>query len=38
MDAIFKAYDGERRAILLLNLLTKMTEATFGLNWIKKAS
>lgn len=38
MDAIFKAYDGEKRAILLLNLLTKMTEANFGLNWIKKAS
>ena len=38
MDAIFKTYDGEKRAILLLNLLTKMTEATFGLNWIKKAS
>jgi transcriptional antiterminator RfaH len=38
MDAIFKTYDGENRAILLLNLLTKMTEAKFGLNWIKKAS
>ena len=38
MDAIFKTYDGEKRAILLLTLLTKMTEATFGLNWIKKAS
>lgn len=38
MDAIFKTYDGEKRAILLLNLLTKMTEAKFGLNWIKKAS
>lgn len=38
MDAIFKTYDGEKRAILLLNLLTKMTEANFGLNWIKKAS
>jgi transcriptional antiterminator RfaH len=38
MDAIFKAYDGEKRAILLLNLLTKMTEAKFGLGWIKKAS
>jgi UDP-N-acetyl-D-galactosamine dehydrogenase len=32
MDAIFKTYDGEKRAILLLNLLTKMTEAKFGLN------
>jgi transcriptional antiterminator RfaH len=38
MEAIFKTYDGEKRAILLLNLLTKMTKATFGLNWIKKAS
>jgi transcriptional antiterminator RfaH len=38
MEAIFKTYDGERRAILLLNLLAKMTEAKFGLNWIKKAS
>lgn len=38
MEAIFKTYDGEKRAILLLNLLTKMTEAKFGLNWIKKAS
>lgn len=38
MDAIFKTYDGEKRAILLLNLLTKITEATFDLNWIKKAS
>jgi transcriptional antiterminator RfaH len=38
MDVIFKTYDGEKRAILLLNLLTKMTEANFGLNWIKKAS
>ena len=38
MDAIFKTYDGEKRAILLLNLLTKITEAKFGLNWIKKAS
>jgi transcriptional antiterminator RfaH len=37
MDAIFKTYDGEKRAILLLNLLTKLTEAKFGLNWIKKA-
>jgi transcriptional antiterminator RfaH len=37
-DAIFKTYDGEKRAILLLNLLTKMTEAKFGLNWIKKVS
>jgi transcriptional antiterminator RfaH len=37
-DAIFKTYDGEKRAVLLLNLLTKMTEAKFGLNWIKKAS
>jgi transcriptional antiterminator RfaH len=36
-DAIFKTYDGEKRAVLLLNLLTKMTEAKFGLNWIKKA-
>ncbi len=38
MDAIFKTYDGEKRAILLLNLLTKMTQAKFGLSWIKKAS
>lgn len=38
MEAIFKTYDGEKRTILLLNLLTKMTEAKFGLNWIKKAS
>jgi transcription antitermination factor NusG len=37
-EAIFKTYDGEKRAVLLLNLLTKMTEAKFGLNWIKKAS
>jgi transcriptional antiterminator RfaH len=37
-DAIFKTYDGEKRAILLLNLLSNMTEAKFGLNWIKKAS
>jgi transcriptional antiterminator RfaH len=37
-DAIFKTYDGEKRAVLLLNLLTKKTEAKFGLNWIKKAS
>ena len=37
-DAIFQTYDGEKRAVLLLNLLTKMTEAKFGLNWIKKAS
>ena len=38
MEAIFKTYDGEKRAFLLLNLLTKMTEANFSLNWIKKAS
>ncbi len=38
MDAIFKTYDGEKRAILLLNLLSKMTEAKFSLNWVKKAS
>jgi transcriptional antiterminator RfaH len=38
MDAIFKTYDGEKRAILLLNLLTKITEAKFDLNRIKKAS
>lgn len=38
MDAIFKTYDGEKRAILFLNLLTKVTEAKFGLGWIKKAS
>lgn len=38
MHAIFKTYDGEKRAILLLNLLTKMTEAKFSLNRIKKAS
>lgn len=38
MEAIFKTYDGEKRAILLLNLLTNITEAKFGLNWIKKAS
>lgn len=38
MDAIFKTYDGEKRVILFLNLLTKMTEANFGLDWIKKAS
>ena len=37
MGAIFKTYDGDKRAILLLNLLTKITEAKFGLNWIKKA-
>jgi transcriptional antiterminator RfaH len=38
MDAIFKTYDGEKRAILLLNILTKVTEAKFGLGWIRKAS
>ncbi|OYZ76256.1 MULTISPECIES: transcription/translation regulatory transformer protein RfaH [unclassified Polaromonas] len=38
VDAIFKTYDGEKRAVLFLSLLTKMTEATFGLGWIKKAS
>jgi transcriptional antiterminator RfaH len=38
MDAIFKTYDGEKRAILLLNILTKITEAKFGLGRIKKAS
>ena len=37
-DAIFQTYDGEKRAVLLLNLLAKMAEAKFGLNWIKKAS
>ena len=38
IEAIFKTYDGERRSILLLNLLAKTTEAKFNLNWIKKAS
>ncbi len=38
VEVIFKTYDGEKRAILLLNLLTKMTEANFGLNCIKKVS
>ena len=38
IEVIFETYDGEKRAILLLNLLTKMTEAKFGLSWIKKAS
>lgn len=37
MKAIFEAYDGEKRAILLLSLLTKMTKAKFDLGWIKKA-
>jgi transcriptional antiterminator RfaH len=37
-DAIFKTYDGEKRAILLLNLLTKMTEAKFSLGLISKAA
>ena len=37
-DAIFKTYDGEKRAVLLLNLLTKMTEAPFSLGLIKKIS
>jgi transcriptional antiterminator RfaH len=37
MDAIFKTYDGEKRAILLLNLLSKITEAKFSLNCIHKA-
>lgn len=38
MDAIFKTYDGEKRSILFLNLLNKVTEANFSLGWIKKAS
>jgi transcriptional antiterminator RfaH len=37
-EAIFKTYDGEKRAILLLNLLTKMTEAPFNLGIITKIS
>lgn len=37
-DAIFKTYDGEKRAILLLNLLAKMTEAKFSLGLISKAA
>jgi transcriptional antiterminator RfaH len=38
IEAIFKTYDGEKRAVLLLNLLTKMTEAPFSLGLIKKIS
>ena len=38
IEAIFRTYDGEKRAILLLNLLTKITEAKFDLSCIKKAS
>ena len=37
-EAIFKTYDGDKRAVLLLNLLTKMTEAPFSLGLIKKIS
>ena len=37
IEAIFKTYDGEKRAIVLLNLLAKITEAKFSLGLIKKA-
>ena len=37
MEAVFKTYDGERRAILLLNLLAKVTEGSFSLDFVEKA-
>jgi transcriptional antiterminator RfaH len=38
MEAVFKTYDGERRVILLLNLLAKVTEGSFSLDFVKKAT
>jgi transcriptional antiterminator RfaH len=37
IEAIFKTYDGEKRAVLLLSFLTKVTKAKFNLDAIKKA-
>ncbi len=38
LEAIFKTYDGEKRAILFLNLLTTTTEVRFDLGLIKKVT
>lgn len=36
LEAIFQTYDGQARAILLLTLLSRATEASFGLTDFKK--
>jgi transcriptional antiterminator RfaH len=37
IEAIFKTYDGEKRAILFMSFLAKVTEVKFNLGAIKKA-
>lgn len=38
IEAIFKTYDGEKRAVLLLNILANVAEAKFSLELISKAA
>ena len=38
IEAIFKSYDGEKRAVLLLRLLAKVIEVKLSLGLIKKVS